>query len=248
MKGFGSFDLDTLQHGPLPHADYCFTQLFTSLRLRGFFSSGQEAECHEEYKSFVDELRRKYPELHQPVLFVRDTVSFLIEQASLHSRPLLNKLFRLTCLCLDEPFQILPPVKHGSVDSDNPTSGFVDVVLPVQSYFQNVTNCMESVSSYDSIAAFLRLEPSFVGVETSDVYSPWDNVDFFGRAGILEKLDSSRAYSRSQALASMSKPADVGKPDKSKTSGSSEKMSHLLDRKELTQSAKNLLSASCSKF
>ena len=248
MKGLGSSDLDTLLHDPLSHADYCFTQLFTSFRLRGYFSSGQEAECHEEYRSFVDELRRKYSELHQPVIFVRDTTSFLIEQTSLHNRPLLHKIFRLASLCLDEPFQTLPPVKFGSVDSDNPTSGFVDVVLPVQSYFKNVTNGMESVSSDDSIAAFLRLEPTFVGVVTSDVYSPWDSVDFFGRTGILEQLDPSRAYSGTQDLASTSKPAVVSKPDKSKMSGPAKKMSHLLDKKELAQSAKNLLSASCSKF
>ena len=248
MKGLASFDLNTLLHDPLSLADYCITQLFTSFRLRGYFTSDQEVECHEEYRSFVDELRRKYPELHQPVLFVRDTVSFLIEQASLHSRPLLHKLFRLASLCLDEPFQTLPLVKFGSVDSNNPTSGFVDVVLPVQSYFHNVTNGMDSVSSDDSIAAFLRLEPIFVGIETSDVYSPWDSVDFFGRVGILEQLDPGRAYSGSQALVSTSKPAVVSKPDRSKTSGPAKKMSHLLDRKELSQSAKKLLSASCSKF
>ena len=107
---------------------------------------------------------------------------------------------------------------------------------------------MDSVGSYDSIAAFLRLEPTFVGVGTSDVYSPWDSVDFFGRSGILEQLDPGRAYSGSQALVSTSKPAVVSKPDRSKTSGPAKKMSHLLDRKELAQSAKKLLSASCSKF
>ena len=107
---------------------------------------------------------------------------------------------------------------------------------------------MDSVSSDDSIAAFLRLEPTFVGVGTSDVYSPWDSVDFFGRAGILEQLDPGRACSGSQALVSTSKPAVVSKPDRSKTSGPAKKMSYLLDRKELAQSGKKLLSASCSKF
>ena len=100
---------------------------------------------------------------------------------------------------------------------------------------------MESVSSDDSIAAFLRLEPTFVGVGTSDVYSLWDSVDFFGRAGILEQLDPSRAYSSTQELASTSKPAIASKPDKSKMSGPAKKMSHLLERKELAQSK-------CSKF
>ena len=73
-------------------------------------------------------------------------------------------------------------VKFGSVDSDDPTSGFVDVVLPVQSFFQNVPHSVEVVSSDQSVAAFLQLEPTFVGVGTSD--SPWDSADFFGRAEI----------------------------------------------------------------
>ena len=164
------------------------SQLFTSFSLRGYFSLDQETECQEEYVSFVDDLRRKYPEFHQPTLFVLHTVGFLIEQASLQSRPLELKLFCLACLCLDGLFQTLPLVKFSSVDSDDPTSGFVDVVLPAQSYFRYVPNSIESVNSDQSVAAFLRLEPTFVGVGTSEVYSPWDSVRFFGRAGILEQL------------------------------------------------------------
>ena len=119
--------------------------------------------------SFVDDLRRKYPELLQPTFFVRDTVGYPIEQASLQSRPLLLDLFRLACLCLDEPFQTLSPVKIGSVDSDDPTSGFVDVLLPVQCYFHNVPNRIESVITDQSIAAFQQLEPTFVGIGKTDV-------------------------------------------------------------------------------
>ena len=73
----------------------------------------------------------------------------------------------------------------GSVDTDDPTNGFVDVVLSVQFYFRNVPNGIESVISDQSIAAFLRLEPSFFGVRTSDVFSPWDNVDFLGALDFL---------------------------------------------------------------
>ena len=163
MKSLESFDLDTLLLDPLSHAVYCFSQLFISFRLRGYFSSDQEIERQKEYMSFVDDLRRKYPEMHQPTLFVRDTVSFLIEQASLQGHPLLYKFFHLACLCLDEPFQTLPPVKFGSVNSDDPTSGLVGVKFPVQSYFRNVPNSIESVSSDQSVAVFLRHEPSFVG-------------------------------------------------------------------------------------
>ena len=248
MKGLGCFDLDTLLHDPVSDAVYCFSQLFTSFCLRGYFALDQETECQEEYVSFLDDLRRKNPELHQPTLFVLGTVSFLIEQTSLQSRPLLLKLFRLACLCLHKPFQTLPTVKFGSLDSDGPPSGFVDVVLPVQSYFRNVPNSIESVNSDQSVAVFLRLEPTFVGVGTSDVYSLWDSVDFFGRVGILEQLDPSSTCRRSQKLDPDSKVCDATKPVSSKKSGVSKKMSHLLTGNELTQSAENFLFASSSKF
>ena len=248
MKGLGSFDLDTLLHDPLPHAVYCFSQLFTSFRLRGYFSLEQETECQDEYVSFRDDLQRRYPDLHQPTLFILDTVGFLIEQSSLQSRPLLLKLFRLACLCLDEPFQTLPPVKIGSLDSDDPTSSFVDVVLPVQSYFRNVPNGIESVNSDQSVAAFLRLEHTFVGVGTSDVYSPWESVNFFDRASVLEQLDPNGTCRRGQNLDPVSKSSDATRPVSSKKSGVSKKMSHLVTGNELTRSAENLLSASSSKF
>ena len=109
---------------------------------------------------------------------------------------------------------------------------------------------MVSVISDQSFASFLRLEPTLVGVGTSDVYSLWDNVDFFGRAGagILEQLDPNGTCRRSQDLEPTSKVSDTSKPLGFKKSEVSKRMSHLLTGSELTQSAENLLSASSSKF
>ena len=100
---------------------YCHRQLFTSFRLRGYFSFDQECPCSEEYRSFVDVMRQIFPELIQLTLFVKDTVAFLIAQASLTCLPLLCKLFRLACLCLDEPFENFPLVTFGPVNTEDPT-------------------------------------------------------------------------------------------------------------------------------
>ena len=134
VKGLCYFDLETILVGPIELAVYCFSQLFTSFRLRSFFTSEQEGARGEEYRSFLDDIRKTYPDLVQPTLFVTDTISFLLEQSSLRSRPLLYKLFRLACLCLDEVFQVLTAVKFGYVDTDDPICSHVDVVLPVQSF------------------------------------------------------------------------------------------------------------------
>ena len=132
VKGFGCFDSEILWLGPIAHATYCHAQLFTSFRLRGHFTSDQETASGEKFLSFLDDLRRTFSGLAQPTSLIPDTVKFLVELLTLHSRPLLYKLFRLACLCLDEPFPVLPSVKFGSVDSDNPTSStFVCLLLAV---------------------------------------------------------------------------------------------------------------------
>ena len=115
VRGLGSVDLETLLTAPIEHAMYCHRRLFTSFRLRGYFSFDQECICCEENRSFFDVMRQSFPELLQRTLFVKDTVEFFIAQASLTCRPLLYKLFRLSCLFLDEPFQNLPVVAFGSV-------------------------------------------------------------------------------------------------------------------------------------
>ena len=129
-KGLGCFDLETLLVRPIAQDQNCHSQLFTSFRLRNFFTEDQETVCSKKNLSFLDDLRRNYPDLVQPTLFVPYTISFLVDLPSLHSRPLLHKFFRLACLCLDEPFQNLPAVTFDSVNVDDPTSSLVDVLVP----------------------------------------------------------------------------------------------------------------------
>ena len=97
IKGLGCFDLETMLNGPKGHAIYCHLQFFASFRLRKFFTDEEETMCCEEYESFSEDLRRNYPDLVQPTAFISDTVTFLMESPSLHSRPLLFKLYRLAC-------------------------------------------------------------------------------------------------------------------------------------------------------
>ena len=153
-QGLGSFDLEILLKFPLALATKCYGHLFTNFRLRGYFTAEQETQAHEEYVSFVDELRVANAEFDQPTLLVPDTVTFLLEQTTLRSRPLLLRSFKLACLCLDEPFRAMPPVKFGPINTDNQISKLIDIVLPVQSYFSNVAGSIEAVTSESSIADF----------------------------------------------------------------------------------------------
>ena len=89
------------------------------------------------------------------------SLRFLLGQSSLRSRPLLFEFFRLACLCLDEAFQVLPAVKFDSIDFDDPTCSLVDVILPVQSYLLSVLHGVEAVTTDQSVATFLRMQPIF---------------------------------------------------------------------------------------
>ena len=183
-QGLGSFDLEILLKLPLALATKCYGHLFTTFRLRGCFTAEQESQAHEEYVSFVDELRVAFAEFDQPTLLVPDTVTFLLEQTTLRSRPLLLRSFRLACLCLDEPFRAMPPVKFGPINTDNQISKLIDIVLPVQSNFSNVVGSLEAVTSESSISDFLEMESNFGRTVLSDTYDPWSGLDNFGKVDI----------------------------------------------------------------
>ena len=175
------------------HGSYCLRQLFSSFRLRGYYDATEESECLDEYVTFEDSLRQQYPGISQPSLLIADTVDFLMGQESLQTRPLLHKLFRLRCLCLDVPFLQLPGIKLWNVDSEDPTSRLVDLVQPVQSYYANVARGVEVTTSDDCFEVpctlVQALSGNFGNIALSDVYCPWLSVDFFDCAKIHKSLD-----------------------------------------------------------
>ena len=178
IKGLGAFDLSTLLVDPPELGTYCLRQLLSSFRLRGYYDATEESECLDEYATIMDSLRQQYPGISQPSLLIADTVDFLVGQESLQTRPLLHKLFKLSCLRLDVPFPQLPGVKFWNVDSEDPTSQLIDLVQPVQSYYANVSRGVEVTTSDDSVSKFLASEPNFGSTVLSDVYCPWLSVDF----------------------------------------------------------------------
>ena len=169
----GSFDLETLLNSPFTLATRCFSKLFMSFRLRCYFSTTDETQAQEEYLSFVDELRVKFNEFDQPTLLIPDTIDFIMGQTTIHTRSILLRCFKFASLCLDEPFRSLPTVKFGSVKTDDHTSQLVDVVLPVQMYFNTVAGSVEAVTSDSPISEFLELETTFGRSALSDTYDPW---------------------------------------------------------------------------
>ena len=240
-QGLASFDLEILLNLPLSLATKCFSQLFTIFRLRGYFSQEQEAPAQEEYLSFVDELRVKFSEFDQPTLLIKDTIDFLMEQTTLPTRPLLLSCFRLACLCIDEPFRSLPTVKFSSVNTEDPTSKLVDIVLPVQSYFNQVANSVESVTSDASISEFLEMESTFGRTALGDTYDPWSGLDNFGRTEILSKLDPDRRLQSKASKAGTSSSVIVQQsPSTLQYSKKNVRPTHLLSDSEVAQSAKSL--------
>ena len=169
VKGLGSFDLDIMLIDPPEIAAYCFKQLFSSFRLRGVVQAADESICVEEYLSFIDILREMHPGIQQPKLLIADTIEFISGQEALKTRPHLHRLFRLSCLCLDEPRLSFSPVKFGSHRTDDPLSPMFDVVAQIQSYLGYCARGLDVLTSDSSVTRFLSLEQSFGNSGLTDV-------------------------------------------------------------------------------
>ena len=240
-QGLGSFDLEIMLKSPLTLATRCYNNLFTTFRLRNYFSLHQESQAQEEYVSFIDEMRLKFAEFDQPTLLVPDTIDFLMEQTTLATRPLLLQSFKLACLCLDESFRPLPPVKFSSINTEDPTSKLVDVILPVQSFFKHVVSSIESATSDASISEFLELESSFGRSALSDTYNPWIGLDNFGKTTILSKLDLENKFRSAVGKEGITRSIPVQQsPSTLQYSKKNVRPTTLLSDSEVSQAAKSL--------
>ena len=197
VKGLGSFDLDIMFRCPLSQALYCYKQLFRSFQLRGNFQSDEESIYVEEYLSFLDELRKELPDLDQPRVIIIDAVTYISKHEALRTRPHLTRIFRLSCMCLDEDYTDMPTVKFGSVRTDDPKSKLIDIILPVQSFFINVGHSIDILITASSISEFLAFEPTFGGSAFSDTYDPWEGLNYFDRSSILSALKPNRDTQKS---------------------------------------------------
>ena len=226
----------------LENAIYCFKQLFTSFRLRGVFQADEESIFIEECLSFLDIIRSSHPDIQQPKLLIADAIHFVCSQESLVSRPHLRRIFRPSCLCLDEPRMSFTPVKFGSHRTDDPLSIMFDVIAPIQSFLGYVGHGLDVLTSDASVSRFLPLEQSFGNSGLSDLYSPWDSVDHFGKTQIRENLESKEAGSQSgpQGNSAAEETPMQSFPD----SKPGKRHSHSLSEEELTESASRLVAGS----
>ena len=130
VKGPASFDIDFMLVDHLGRAASCFKQLFTSFPLQGLFRVNDESIYTEEYLSFPDAFRQTDVGIQQPKLLIDDAIDFVSGQDSLKSRTHLQRIFRLSWLCLDEPRLSFSPVKFGSHHTDDTLSPMFDVIAP----------------------------------------------------------------------------------------------------------------------
>ena len=189
----------------------------------------------------MDELRVKFSEFDQPTLIIPDTIDFIMGQTTIQTRPTLLGCFELACLCLDERFGPLPTVKVGLVKIHENTSELVDIVLLVQSYFKAVACSVEAVTSDSSISEFLEPETTFGRSALSDTYDPWDNLDQFGHADILSKLDPEGRFQCKIGKENSTKGSQVQQsPSTLRASKKTARPTLLLSDAEISQSAKSL--------
>ena len=149
----------------------------------------------------------------QPKFIIADAKEFISGQEALRSRRYLTRIFRLSCLCLDEPLFSFPAVPSGSVRTDDPNSPMFDVVAPIQSYFGDVARGLDTLISDASIARLLNLESTVGTTGLSNTYSPREGLDYFGRNRIRDAI-----YSRSPERRKVSTKTQTDQPCSSKSS------------------------------
>ena len=235
VRGLGSFDLEILLVDPVEQATYCYKQLFTSFRFRGVVDPGEEPVYTDEYFSFVNELKRLHLDMQQSKMLIADAIDFISKQEALRTRRHLTRIFRLSCLCLDEPRFIFPPVKFGSVKTDDPTCNMFDVLAPIQSYLGNVSHGLDALTSDASISRFLLLEQTFGHTAHDNTYSPWDSFDQFGRQQIRDGLSSSLRISTKSGT---SRPSTSKSPKVVRVSPGKTVAQHSVSETEETSSSK----------
>ena len=158
----------------------------------GVFLSEEDSTYAEKYMSFLHIIGSTHPGIQQPKLLIADVIDFIPCQETPGARSHSRRIFRLSCLCLDEPRMSFAPVKFGTHRTADPLSPMFDVSAPIQSYLSYVSHGLDVLTSDSSVSRFLPLEQSFGNAGPSEIYSPWDSVDHFGRAQIRENLEPKR--------------------------------------------------------
>ena len=222
VKGLSSFDPQVLFTFPLAQASASFSALFQNFRLRRWFEDTQELACHDEYLSFVQHLRSRYPDRVRTFSTISNTVKFLSGLSALQTRPLLLRIFKLSCLCLTSESPELPEVKFGPINTGNARSRLVEVIQPVQSYVANVPEPSKNATTPAAIANFTALSSTLGADILSKTYSPWSSVDFFGKDALKNQLETARKARGKETDSSSSasgspKKVSVGKGTRSKS-------------------------------
>ena len=138
VRGLNSFGPVVLLTLPLEPATLCFSALYHSFHFRRWLANFPEAEARDEYLEFFDYFRRTcYDVKDRPESFT-DKVAFLILMPEIRMRKHLFYIFRLISLCLTAISPELPAVEFPGVDSGDPRSRLLEVIMPPQLYLATV--------------------------------------------------------------------------------------------------------------
>ena len=159
--------------------------------MRGWFESGTEQLCRDEYLEFLTDLRRSGLTLASSSGIIHDVVAFLADYPALRTRPRIYHLFKLSCLCLTDSAPDLPAVTFGSIDSSCNDCRLSSVILPVQSSIVNVPGSVSLYTSDSALDSFFTLSVDFGSTGLLDSYDPWTIVDNFNRVTFSKRPTAS---------------------------------------------------------
>ena len=192
VRGMACFDPYVMCEMPIEFVTRCFSELYRGFRLRGFVQDTGEQLCRDEYISVLTHLRGAKTSLASNPSVIHDVVDYLSTLPALKERAHVYHLFNLSCLCLTTKSPSFPVVSFGSIRTDNLSCRSTDVILPVQSFFANLSQSVPVCTTDSALESFFTLCVDFGSTGLDSAYDPWRSVDYFGRSKIYKKMSSSQ--------------------------------------------------------
>ena len=156
-------------------------------RRRGWFTAVERSPAITEYVSFVTELQEHHVDSTGTPLPVVNIVTHFTGHELMVTKPLVQKIFKLSCLCLPIKGAVPPTPSLGLEAKDLSSEQARALMQPLYSFFKQVEPDFSFVLDEDALVECKEVLNLGSSLYSSDDYSPWEQV---------ERADQDDTYSR----------------------------------------------------
>ena len=207
-KGLAAFDPNLLFREDSELASECFLVLYSMFQQRGWVLAKDKSNSVAEYNCFVRDLQRSHVTSSGLPLPIVDAVNFFASLPCLVNKPLVNRIFRLSCLCLPLKSHDPPTPSLGLDAPDLSSEAAKSLIRPLYSFLRQAETTFAFDYSTESLSECEGILPQGPSLYSNPDYSPWDHVEFQPQEEIYDRLLS--LYQTVRSSSSKSKDTSAG--------------------------------------